>query len=122
MAEASVLRGLLEGGWRDLSFEAFRDGIEIHRIETGETAENAQAAILRYAPGARVPMHQHTGAEMILVLEGEQCDTRGRYPAGTLIINHPDSRHVVTAPEGCVVLIIWSRPIAFVDAAPGDAG
>ncbi|MEZ5650050.1 MAG: cupin domain-containing protein [Burkholderiaceae bacterium] len=122
MAEATVLPGILAGGWKDMRFEPFRDGIEISRIDTGEGPADAQAAILRYAPGALVPLHGHTGAEMIIVLEGEQRDARGSYPAGTVVINHPGSRHHVSAPDGCVVLILWSRPIAFVDAAAEARG
>jgi anti-sigma factor ChrR (cupin superfamily) len=120
MAEATVIPGILNGGWRQLTFEPFREGIEICRLDTGEDPENAQAAVLRYAPGATVPQHGHTGAEMVIMLEGEQRDVRGSYPAGTVVINHPGSQHDVSSPDGCVVLILWSRPIAFVDAEAGD--
>ena len=122
MAEATVIRGMLDGGWRTLAYEPFREGIEICRLDTGEGPDSAQAAVLRYAPGATVPLHDHTGAEMVIVLEGEQRDLRGSYPAGTVVINHAGSRHDVSAPDGCVVLILWSRPVAFVDHAAEALG
>lgn len=120
MADCTVLPALLGGGWRDLRFEPFREGIEISRIDTGEPEEATQAAVLRYAPGASVPWHLHAAAETIVVLEGGQRDERGHYPAGSVVINHPGSRHSVSAPEGCVVLVVWSRPVVFVE--PPEAG
>jgi anti-sigma factor ChrR (cupin superfamily) len=47
------------------------------------------------------------------VLEGAQEDERGRYRAGTMVINPPGSRHRVASPEGCLVLVIWERPNEF---------
>lgn len=73
------------------------------------------AAYLRYAPGARVPAHEHVGHELILVLEGAQSDPRGRYPAGSLVVNPPGSRHHVWSDEGCLVLIVWERPVRFLE-------
>jgi len=107
MAEPSFVPGLLQGGWRSLAFEPFRDGVEICRLVRGEP----ELALLRYAPGAQVPRHLHQGLETILVLEGAQSDERGTYEAGTLAINPPGSRHSVTSAEGCVVLIQWTRPV-----------
>ena len=102
---------LLDGGWRRLPFEPFRDGIDIHRIHGGPG--DGELAILRYAPGAGVPRHTHLGTETILVLEGSQGDERGRYGAGTLVVNPPGSSHAVASEEGCVVLIRWAGPIVF---------
>ena len=67
-------------------FKTFREGVEVSWLY-GEGASGASAALLRYAPGARVPRHRHNGFEHILVLEGVQCDDAGRYEAGTLIVN-----------------------------------
>jgi len=95
-------------------FEPFRPGVEIARLYQNE-ASGASAAVLRYAPGASVPEHIHQGYEHVLVLEGEQRDHRGSYPAGTLVVNPPGTRHTVTSPEGCVALLIWQTPVRFVD-------
>jgi anti-sigma factor ChrR (cupin superfamily) len=107
-----LLPDLLAGGWRELAFAEFRPGIRIHRIYGDGSA--AAAALLIYEPGASVPLHEHTGYEHVLMLEGEQEDDRGRYPAGTLAINPPGSRHSVRSPAGCVALLVWERPVRFV--------
>jgi anti-sigma factor ChrR (cupin superfamily) len=80
-----------------------------------DAATGASAALLRYAPGARVPEHTHQGFEHVFVLEGEQSDDRGSYPAGTLIVNPPGSGHAVFSKNGCVALLIWQKPVQFRD-------
>lgn len=97
--------------WRDLSFEPFREGVDIHHIRQSSPA----VAILRYAPGARVPLHLHTGLETILVLDGVQSDERGDYPKGALILNPEGTRHSVWSEAGCAVLIQWERPVEILE-------
>lgn len=104
---------LTGGGWRDLAFEPFRDGVEIYHIRRGTPA----VALLRYAPGASVPEHEHTGLETILVLDGSQSDERGTYETGTLVLNPAGTRHSVWSAAGCVVLIQWEQPVRILGEA-----
>ena len=94
-----------------LSWEPFRPGIEIHRLY-GDGTHSAAAALLKYEPGANVPHHEHTGYEHIIVLSGSQRDYQGSHGPGTLVINPPDTSHDVISDEGCIVLIIWEKPVA----------
>jgi len=71
----------------------------------------AAAALLRYAPGAEVPQHEHTGYEHIFVLRGSQSDAAGTYQAGACVVNPPGTRHSVRSEGGCLVLAIWNRPV-----------
>lgn len=103
---------LLPADLASLPFRSFRAGVEICVLH--ESADGARAAVLRYAPGAEVPPHRHEGHEYIHVLEGEQADERGTYPAGSFVVNEPGVVHRVVSPKGCVVLIIWQRPVVFV--------
>jgi anti-sigma factor ChrR (cupin superfamily) len=102
--------GLLAGGWRDLAFEHFRDGITVHWLLRGSDAEPS-VAILKYQPGAAVPLHRHAGLETIVVLEGMQSDESGDYKAGTVVFNAVGTEHSVWTKEGCVVLIQWALPV-----------
>ena len=95
----------------DLPFEPFRKGIDIYNLIQGAPA----VALLRYAPGARVPRHRHVGLETILVLEGAQSDERGTYSKGSFVVNPAGSTHSVWSDEGCVVLIQWEQPVEFLD-------
>jgi anti-sigma factor ChrR (cupin superfamily) len=100
-----------------LAWEPFRAGVARHLIYD-EGPEGAAAALLRYEPGARVPLHEHVGYEHILVLAGAQQDQNGHYGPGTMIINPPGTRHAVFSPDGCLVFAIWQRRIRFVET-PG---
>jgi anti-sigma factor ChrR (cupin superfamily) len=95
-----------------LAFEELRPGVDIHVLH--ESPDGARVAILRYAAGAEVPPHRHEGYEYIYVLSGEQGDERGTYSAGSFVVNEPGMVHRVTSREGCVVLIMWQRPVVFI--------
>jgi anti-sigma factor ChrR (cupin superfamily) len=101
---------LVSGGWRDFAFEHFRDGITVCWLLKGSDAEPS-AAILRYQPGAAVPLHRHAGLETITVLEGMQSDENGDYEAGTVVLNPVGTEHSVWTKDGCVVLIHWALPV-----------
>lgn len=103
-----------------LPWQPFRPGVEIHRLY-GD-AHGPSAALLRYQPGTQVPHHDHTGYEHIIVLSGSQRDQHQVYPAGTLTINAPGSDHWVASDEGCLVLIIWEKPVAIRADTLDDGG
>lgn len=102
--------GLLNGGWRDLSYEYFRDGVLVHWMVKGGEGEPT-VAILKYGPGASVPLHRHAGLETIMVLDGAQSDEQGKYATGALILNAAGTEHSVWSEDGCVVLIQWDLPV-----------
>jgi len=104
---------MMAGGWKNLSYVPFRDGIDVHWIEQGAAGEPS-LAILRYAPGAAVPRHRHDGLETIIVLDGVQSDENGNYGVGTLILNPVGTEHSVWTKDGCTVLVQWDRPVAFI--------
>lgn len=95
--------------WRPL-----REGVEISQLYGGGPDEPA-AALLRYAPGAQIPLHEHDGYEHILILSGSQRDEHGEYGTGTLMISPPGSRHSVISAGGCLVLAIWQKPVHFLN-------
>lgn len=94
------------------TFQPFREGVEIARIY-GDGTSGPAAALLRYAPGATVPLHEHTGFEHIIVLSGSQTDEHGTHEAGSCLIHASGTRHRVSSADGCVVLALWYSPIAF---------
>jgi anti-sigma factor ChrR (cupin superfamily) len=106
---------ILDGGWRDLPFDHFRDGIEAHWLRKGSDVEPS-VAILKYQPGANVPRHRHVGLETIVVLEGIQSDENGDYEAGTVVLNPVGTEHSVWTKDGCVVLIHWALPVIILGA------
>lgn len=69
--------------------------------------------LLRYEPGARVAEHEHVGYEHMLVIDGDQFDEHGTYPAGTFVVNPPGTRHSPGSTGGCVALLIYEKPVKF---------
>jgi len=102
-------------GWQSkLAWKPFKQGVDIYRLyaegDTGPTA-----ALLRFKPGGRVPLHEHTGWEHIFVLSGSQVDENSRAETGMLIINPPGSSHSILSENGCIVLAIYEKPVKFID-------
>lgn len=98
---------LIAGGpWHPL-----REGVEIQYLH--RALDEPVAALLRYQPGACVPLHRHTGIEFVHVLSGSQRDADGVYRAGSFKINLPGTRHDLVSDDGCVVFIVWQAPVEF---------
>lgn len=93
-------------------WEVLRPGVRIRELFMGA---DLRIALLSYIPGARVPLHVHTGDEHIFVIQGSQSDEHGEYGAGSYVFNPAGSRHWVYSREGCLVLIQWRGPVALVN-------
>jgi anti-sigma factor ChrR (cupin superfamily) len=117
MSLARILLTDLFGPDQDFArypWQPFRPGVEIHRIY-GDGERGPAAALLRYAPGARIPRHEHRAHEHIIVLAGAQSDEDGVYPVGSCLIHTEGSSHNVASADGCVVLAFWYEPVAFLE-------
>ena len=75
-------------------------------------------ALMRMAPGARLPDHEHVRIEQTYVLEGKLVDKEG--PAaglevgpGEFVWREPGSRHVAWTPEGGLMLAMFQIPNKF---------
>lgn len=102
-------------GWQHkIHWQPFYDGVDIYRLyENGP--EGPSAALLRFRPGGRVPLHEHKGFEHIFILSGSQVDENSKAEAGSLIINPPSTSHSILSENGCVVLAIYEKPVKFLN-------
>ena len=73
-------------------------------------------ALIRMAPGARLPDHEHPLSEQSFVLEGVLEDDDGRCTAGDFVWRPAGSRHQAWSQGGCVVLGIFQVPNKFFEA------
>jgi anti-sigma factor ChrR (cupin superfamily) len=103
----------------DIPWRPFKDGVDIHRLY-GDGRSGPTAALLRFRKAGKVPLHEHTGYEHIVVLAGSQRDQNSVAEAGTLIINPPGTQHSVISEVGCIVLAIYERPVQFLADAKTD--
>lgn len=114
----SSLYNVLDPKWRaeNLDWQPYtsdgRTSVEIVRLyEDRPNGKGPAAALLKYAPGAKVPTHLHQGYELILVIEGELINDTGRHKAGTLEICPPGSTHGLSTQTGCIFLVVWEQPV-----------
>jgi anti-sigma factor ChrR (cupin superfamily) len=101
--------------WQDeLKWEPFGEKVEIcwvHRCDEG----GPSTAFIRFQPGGKVSLHQHSGFEHIIVLAGSQADQNGLLNTGGLMIHPPGTRHSIHSDEGCIVLAIYEKRVSFVE-------
>lgn len=95
-----------------LEWQPFHPGVDIHWLYRDEN-HGPSAALIRFQPGAAVPMHTHRGLEHIYILSGSQTDGNGRLNAGSLMVHWPGTQHGIFSEEGCLVLAVYEKPPHF---------
>ena len=78
-------------------------------------------ALMRFAPGAVLPDHEHVNIEQTYVLEGSLVDKDGPVAgmtaaAGEFIWREPGSRHAAWCPDGALILAMFQVPNKFFEA------
>ena len=76
---------------------------------------DAYTGLFQLAPGARLPMHRHTGVEQTFVLKGTLVDEDGECTAGNFVWRRPGSVHAAHSPDGCLTLGIFHSPNEFLE-------
>ena len=87
-------------------------GIEI-KVLMEDPESGLQTTLTRMAPGAVLPMHEHTELEQSWVLAGTLVDHEGEATAGSYVWRPKGSRHTARTPDGCLVLGFFLRPNRF---------
>jgi anti-sigma factor ChrR (cupin superfamily) len=71
--------------------------------------------LMRWAPGARLPSHEHVEIEQTFVLSGSFSDDAGTCTAGNYVWRRTGSRHEAWTDEGCLMLAVFLKPNKFFD-------
>ncbi|MCC7047248.1 MAG: cupin domain-containing protein [Alphaproteobacteria bacterium] len=75
-------------------------------------------ALIRMAPGARLPLHEHVDIEQTYVLDGSLADDEGNeITAGDFIWRPAGHRHVAWSPNGALMIGIFLQPNRFLEPA-----
>ncbi|MBL4687945.1 MAG: cupin domain-containing protein [Nannocystaceae bacterium] len=78
------------------AWEDMVPGVRYRDFEGGPGIGEAHGGLVRVAPGASFPPHEHVGDEAMLMLQGEIEDDAGkRYSAGDLIESDSGSQHTL---------------------------
>ena len=99
--------------WEPTQFEGISIKVLYEDKEKGE-----MTCLLKWEPGASLPMHKHPEIEQTYVLEGKLVDKEG--PAqgltvgpGEFVWREAGSRHVAWTPEGGLMLAMFQVPNKF---------
>ena len=86
-------------------------GVWQHRLELSPGAEG-ELYFIKLAPGCRLPLHGHTGAELTVVLTGAFTDASGEFRRGDMqeIDNSIEHQPVGDREEGCICLVAAEGP------------
>ena len=95
--------------WQPTSF----DGIEMKMLYKDD--QGRSTILFKMAPGAVVPLHEHTDLEQTFMLEGSLADHEGEVTAGNFVWRPGGNVHVAHAPHGAVFISIFNRPNRFFD-------
>jgi len=90
-------------------------GIEI-KVLLQDEESGLLTALFRWAPGARLPLHEHVEIEQSFVLEGSFRDDQGTCRKGDYVWRPAGSRHEAWSEEGCLLLAFFLKPNRFLDA------
>jgi len=93
--------------WEETKFP----GIQIKVLYSDD--EGRTTALFKLAPGAVVPLHEHTALEQTYVLEGTLEDHEGICGAGQFCWRPAGNQHEATAPNGAVILGFFLKPNRF---------
>lgn len=100
--------------WTPTRFKGVDMKLLMEDKETG-----LSTALVRFAPGATLPDHEHVELEQTFVLEGSLEDQEGAATVGNYVWRPAGSRHDAHAPNGCVALSFFLKPNKFFDTQAG---
>jgi len=69
--------------------------------------------LLKWEPGATLPMHKHPEIEQTFVIEGSFYDHDGICRAGEFVWRRVGSLHETHSDEGAVILAVYRKPNVF---------
>ena len=84
----------------------------VHGIELPTEGRGMPVRLLRLAAGGHVPLHEHRGDEITLVLTGGFTDASGHYVRGDVCARDEEGVHEQRIDDGedCVVLVVADAP------------
>ena len=95
--------GAHETPWRDVT-----SALSVYRPECGAGADSGQVRLMRIRAGQAMPVHDHGGRELTLVLQGGFSDHAGHYRRGDFATMVPGMEHAPVADRDgdCICLAL----------------
>lgn len=110
--------GVADLPWHRTPFPGIDQKILLRDAERGLIT-----ALVRMAPGSRLPLHEHADVEQTYVLEGSLADDEGNdITAGNFIWRPAGHRHVAWSPNGALLIGIFLKPNVFLEKKTAPTG
>ena len=93
-----------------MEWQLFDEGVW-GKVLYKDDATGAATVLFRFEPGAKAPLHEHTGLEQTYVIEGELEDHDGVLTAGNFAVRQAGSVHAAFSTRGSLHLAFFSRPV-----------
>jgi anti-sigma factor ChrR (cupin superfamily) len=94
--------------WAPTQFAGISIKVLYEDKEKGE-----MTCLLKWTPGASLPMHKHPEIEQTYVIEGSFYDHDGICRAGEYVWRRAGSFHETHSDEGAIILAIYRKPNLF---------
>jgi putative transcriptional regulator len=93
-----------------IQWKRLAPGVWQHHLALSPGAQG-ELYFIKLAPGCRLPLHGHTGAELTVVLTGAFTDASGEYRRGDMQdIDKIEHQPVGDRDEGCICLVAAEGP------------
>ena len=94
-----------------IPWQRLAPGVWQHRLALSPGAQG-ELYFIKLAPGCRLPLHGHTGAELTVVLTGAFTDASGEFRRGDMqdIDNATEHQPLGDREEGCICLVAAEGP------------
>lgn len=86
----------------------------LNRARIIDNENEVRASLLHIDKGGSIPMHQHKGYELTLLLDGSFADENGTYHKGDFIYLQSDHEHAPFSENGCICYVVQNGPVHFV--------
>jgi quercetin dioxygenase-like cupin family protein len=90
--------------WKPLE-EPGVSGVFVKVLRFDKETRRAPTILLKFAPGATYPAHEHPGGEEVFVIEGDLKLGKDHLYAGDYLFTSPNGKHAVRSEKGCIVLV-----------------
>jgi anti-sigma factor ChrR (cupin superfamily) len=94
--------------WQASGFE----GIDM-KILYSDTKSGLSTIMFKMAPGAVVPLHEHTALEQTYMISGSLKDDEGEVTAGNYVWRPGGNQHIAHAPNGATFISFFMKPNRF---------
>ncbi len=92
-------------------------GISV-KVLRHDRASGESSSLVRFAPGATFPAHDHPAGEEVFVVEGEVRIGRHHLKTGDYLYTPPGGVHAAASEHGCVFLVTLPKPVVILNDAP----